>query len=245
MEIKEQIIVLVKSKKSKTINIKEIRENLNLKYTPQNEKILKNEIEKLVQERYIEPQKTSKTNVEGISEKYKIIKQDDANIKQEIINLSNKLKIDYYLKNTKEYQKDKEIINSISKFISKPIEGVLTINERSYQIFQNEKLLKEREDIIKKLGLTLQDLKCYETYEKLDKDDALRVGPLSGGLLRRSGCGSAQTGYRCRRADVQFRRHDPDLGTLCRFVVGACRVYGRKRGSGEQLVLRLSGQWCR
>ena len=150
MEIKEQIIVLVKSKKSKTINIKEIRENLNLEYTPQNEKILKNEIEKLVQERYIEPQKTSKTNVEGISEKNKIIKQDDANIKQEIINLSNKLKIDYYLKNTKEYQKDKEIINSISKFISKPIEGVLTINERSYQIFQNEKLLKEREDIIKK-----------------------------------------------------------------------------------------------
>ena len=62
MEIKEQIIVLVKSKKSKTINIKEIRENLNLEYTPQNEKILKNEIEKLVQERYIEPQKTSKTN---------------------------------------------------------------------------------------------------------------------------------------------------------------------------------------
>ena len=58
MEIKEQIIVLVKSKKSKTINIKEIRENLNLEYTPQNEKILKNEIEKLVQERYIEPQKT-------------------------------------------------------------------------------------------------------------------------------------------------------------------------------------------
>ena len=45
MEIKEQIIVLVKSKKSKTINIKEIRENLNLEYTPQNEKILKNEIE--------------------------------------------------------------------------------------------------------------------------------------------------------------------------------------------------------
>ena len=42
MEIKEQIIVLVKSKKSKTINIKEIRENLNLEYTPQNEKILKN-----------------------------------------------------------------------------------------------------------------------------------------------------------------------------------------------------------
>ena len=37
-------------------------------------------------------------------------------------------------------KKDKEIINSISKFISEPIEGVLTINERSYQIFQNEKL---------------------------------------------------------------------------------------------------------
>ena len=165
MEIKEPIIALVKSKKTKTINIKEIRERLKLEYTPQNEKILKNEIEKLVQERYIEPQKTSKTNIEGISEKYKIIKQEDVDVKQEIINLSNKLKIDYYLKNTKEYQKDKEIINSISKFISESIEGVLTINERSYQIFKNEKLLKEREDIIKKLGLTLQDLKCYETYE--------------------------------------------------------------------------------
>ena len=138
MEIKEQIIVLIRSKKSKTINIKEIRENINLEYTPQNEKILKNEIEKLIQERYIEPQKTSKTNIEGISEKYKIIKQENIDVKQEIIKLSNKLKIDYYLKNTKEYQKDKEIINSISKFISEPIEGVLTINERSYQIFQKK-----------------------------------------------------------------------------------------------------------
>lgn len=44
MEIKEQIIVLVKSKKSKTINIKEIRENLNLEYTSQNEKILKTKL---------------------------------------------------------------------------------------------------------------------------------------------------------------------------------------------------------
>ena len=81
MEIKEPIIALIKSKKSKTINIKEIREKLNLEYTPQNEKILKNEIEKLVQERYIDPQKTSKTNVEGISEKYKIIKQENADVK--------------------------------------------------------------------------------------------------------------------------------------------------------------------
>ena len=97
MEIKEPIIALVKSKKTKTINIKEIRERLKLEYTPQNEKILKNEIEKLVQERYIEPQKTSKTNIEGISEKYKIIKQENIDVKQEIIKLSNKLKIDYYL----------------------------------------------------------------------------------------------------------------------------------------------------
>ena len=185
MEIKEQIIVLVKSKKSKTINIKEIRENLNLEYTPQNEKILKNEIEKLVQERYIEPQKTSKTNVEGISEKYKIIKQDDANIKQEIINLSNKLKIDYYLKNTKEYQKDKEIINSISKFISESIEGVLTINERSYQIFQNEKLLKEREDCIqngkvqKKLGLPWPYADCGKR-RNCQTGRRLRLDPLWG-----------------------------------------------------------------
>ena len=110
MEIKEQIIVLVKSKKSKTINIKEIRENLNLEYTPQNEKILKNEIEKISSREIYRTTKTSKTNVEGISEKYKIIKQDDANIKQEIINLSNKLKIDYYLKNTKEYQKTKKLL---------------------------------------------------------------------------------------------------------------------------------------
>ena len=35
MEIKEPIIALVKSKKTKTINIKEIRERLKLEYTPQ------------------------------------------------------------------------------------------------------------------------------------------------------------------------------------------------------------------
>lgn len=165
MKIKEQIIELIKSKKTKTINIKEIREKIKLEYTPQNEKMLKQEIDELIQEKYIEPQKSSKTNIEGIVEKYKIIKQEDFDEKQEIIKLSNKIKIDYYLKNTKEYQKDKEIINSINRFISKPIDGQVTINERSYQIFQNEKLLKEREDILKKLGLTLKDLNCYEVYE--------------------------------------------------------------------------------
>ena len=38
----------------------------------------------------------------------------------------------------------------------------------------------------------------------MDKDDALRVGPLSGGLLRRSGCGSAQTGYPGNRVELTY-----------------------------------------
>lgn len=166
MEIKSKIIEIIKNQKSKTINIKEIRKKINLEYTPQNEKVLKQIIEELIQEKYIEPQKTSKQNIEGIAEKYKIITKDDnEKIKQEIVKLSNKIKIDYYLKNPKEYEKDKEIINKINQFIANPPEKILTINERSYQIFKDEKLLKEKENIIKKLGLTLDDLKCYEIYE--------------------------------------------------------------------------------
>lgn len=167
-EIKNRIIKQLENKKTKTITFSEIRNNLKLPYNPENDKVLSNALEQLVEEKRIEPLKSSKKNIQRSYEKYRIIKnkEEQKEIQKEIINTFQKeLNPNYFLKNPEEYVKTKEIIIPINNFFKNPDANILTINERSYQIFKNEKKLKENEDIISKLGLNFEKLHCYETYE--------------------------------------------------------------------------------
>lgn len=163
----------IKNKKTKTLNLQEIYQIMKLPYNPTNDKKIYNVMEKLEQEKYIEHLKTSKRNNCGCFEKYKILKQNEGSqntIKKELLGLNKKIKIDYYLKHLNEYEKDKEIILPINKFFKEiekqntPIHE-LTVNERSYQLYKNEKRLKENEDTLKKLGLEFKDLYAFDTYE--------------------------------------------------------------------------------
>ena len=171
MEIEEKLIKYILQKKTKTMNLSEVYEKLKLPYTPQSDKIINNILTNLEEKGYIQPLKTTNKDFQGSFEKYKILKLKEENeekIKEEILKLDKKIKIDYILKHPKEYIKYKEIITPINEFIKRTngrkIETI-TVNERSYQVYKNEKCLKENEEILKKLGLTYKDLYAYDTYE--------------------------------------------------------------------------------
>lgn len=171
IEVEEKLINYILQKKNKTINLSEIYKKLKLPYTPQNDKIINNILIDLEEKGYIQPLKTTKQDFQGSFEKYKILKlrkENEEKIKEEILKLNKKIKIDYFLKYPEEYIKNKEIIIPINEFIKqineRKIEKI-TVNERSYQIYKNEKRLKENEEILKKLGITYNDLYAYDTYE--------------------------------------------------------------------------------
>ncbi len=171
IEAEKELIDYILQKKTKTIKLSEIYKKLKLPYAPQNDKIIKNILNNLEEKGYIQPLKTTNKNVQGIFEKYKILnlkQEEEEKIKEEILKLDEKIKIDYFLKYPKEYIKNKELIIPINEFIKqtkeKKIEEI-TVNERSYQLYKNEKHLKENESILKKLGLTYKDLYAYDTYE--------------------------------------------------------------------------------
>ena len=171
MEIEEKLIKYILQKKTKTMNLSEVYEKLKLPYTPQSDKIINNILKNLEEKGYIQPLKTTNKNLQGSFVKYKILKLKEENeekIKEEILKLDKKIKIDYFLKHPKEYIKHKKIIIPINEFIKQTNGGkieTITVNERSYQIYKNEKCLKENEEILKKLGLTYKDLYAYDTYE--------------------------------------------------------------------------------
>ena len=171
MEIEEKLIKYILQKKTKTMNLSEVYEKLKLPYTPQSDKIINNILTNLEEKGYIQPLKTTNKDFQGSFVKYKILKLKEENeekIKEEILKLDKKIKIDYFLKHPKEYIKHKKIIIPINEFIKQTNGGkieTITVNERSYQIYKNEKCLKENEEILKKLGLTYKDLYAYDTYE--------------------------------------------------------------------------------
>ena len=168
-ELKTKLKKYIQTKKIKTITITEIYTNLQIQYNPTNDQTLKNTLKELVQEQYLTPIKTTKKDAHENYEKYKInpqTNQQNEQAKEEILNtLVKQINIGYYLKHPEEYIKNKEIIIPINQFLQNPDTHKLTVNERSYMIYKDEKMLKQNEEILKKLGLTYKDLYSYDTYE--------------------------------------------------------------------------------
>lgn len=166
--LKETIQEMLETSKSKNITLEEIYQFTKTIYSPEIAKQMDTIIEKLVQENKLEPLKNAKKNLIGTPLKYRIVKpkKDYIEVKQEIMKLHNKINIQYYLKHPEEYEEDRDEILKINNFITlENKEPILTVNERSYQIWKDEKKLKQQENILKKLGIDFKELNCYETYE--------------------------------------------------------------------------------
>lgn len=142
----------------------------------------------LMEEGLLAALKTSPTNTgrePALPLKYRKLPPatDYESIKREIRKLSLPLKIDYYLNNPGEYITDRAYIAIIDRFFKSGPAPLASINERSYQLFRDEKFLRggrnadsRGEKILKNLGLTYEALNCYLTYEPffhINKDNAL------------------------------------------------------------------------
>lgn len=106
--------------------------------------------------------------------KFHILKEkvDYSEIKNEIRSLYFEFDINYYLKNPQKYLEHKKYIERLNHFYifnKDELKYPAAINERSYQIFYEEKLLKSKESVIKtilkNLGLDYKDLNVYYTPE--------------------------------------------------------------------------------
>lgn len=135
-----------------------------------------NAAKRLYIENIIIPIKESKENgmYPPLKVKFKKVKEknDHTEINFRLMKLNKHININkYYLKNSAEFLADEKEIMIISQFLDNPSKVKMTINERSWELFGDEKYLKlpnkqaKGEVLLKKLGLTYEDLNCYYAYE--------------------------------------------------------------------------------
>lgn len=115
--------------------------------------------------------------------KYTIIKPDNTiNLSKEDIlflaTLNSKIDTKYYRNHPEDFLNDKKYIAIYNDFLNNNIDGnmeFISINERSYQLFKDEKFIKGGSDIkplgetilLKRLKLTYEDIGCYRNYEPM------------------------------------------------------------------------------
>ncbi len=134
-----------------------------------------NVINRYVEEKILEPVKTSQKNGRrpSLYNKYRILKpeMDYSSALEDIKLLHPKFNHSKYAKQPEVYMKHKKEIDLLSKFLWENeglLENQMSINERSFQIWGIEKLLKEK-SVIKTIftynGWDLDLLNYYETPE--------------------------------------------------------------------------------
>jgi hypothetical protein len=144
--------------------------------SPEGQRIFNSAVRQLVEDSLLSPVGRKPKTTGGLYSKYKIINQikpkDDELVPEMVRIIAPPAKLDYYLKNTQNYIEDREIITIISDFLRQKKLEPVTVNERAYELFGDEKFFKgagkERscgELILKRLGLNYQDIGCKETWE--------------------------------------------------------------------------------
>jgi hypothetical protein len=130
---------------------------------------------KLVSEQLISPVGKNFT-AQGLSVKYRINKipaeKNQVLVKQIITTIAPPAALDYYLKHPQDFLSDRDVIGMIAHFLREKNKELLTVNERAYQLFGDEKFFKgegrERSRgavVLSRLGLSYAALGCQETAE--------------------------------------------------------------------------------
>ncbi|MGM0508061.1 MAG: Wadjet anti-phage system protein JetD domain-containing protein [Fusobacteriota bacterium] len=178
--IKKRLFRYIKERKRKRIETKTLNKIFKKGYGDQ--KYYKkqgylefyNMINELEKEKVLEPIKSWKKNgmnpelyngYRKVMQKRDITKEE----KRELLSFYHpKININYYIKDIRSYRKDIKELKQIDKFLKDNQDKLdIAINERSFDIFGDEKFLasKSGRQILKRLKITLDDLRCYETYE--------------------------------------------------------------------------------
>lgn len=155
------------------IELNDIKKFYNIKdYTDLNKLICS-----LIENNIIKPIKSSRTNgmKPALYNRYFIIyetKDYSSYINEINYELNPLINTAYYLKYPDRYVKDRYYIKKFSNFLDNDLSALNTTiskNERSFQIWQEEKFLSEGkgEKVLKNLGFDIKYLNIYETSEPL------------------------------------------------------------------------------
>lgn len=144
--------------------------------SPKGQAVFYNAIMKLVSEQLISPVGSKPDTPQGLHLKYRINKKtekkDNELVAQIIKSIAPPATVDYYLKNPRDFLRDRDIIAVLSSFLQRKEKDLVTVNERAYELFGDEKFFKgagksrsRGETVLKRLGLTFTSLGCEETVE--------------------------------------------------------------------------------
>jgi len=137
-------------------------------------------VNRLLEENLLEEVKSSKYNssTPALRLKYRVVKDkiDYTDVKKEIAYTFQKpLSMEFYMKHPGDYIEDKPIIKIFQTFFQRtPLPSLVSVNERSYELFGSEKFIKDGNtdvhvrkgaEVLKHLGLSYEDLHCYVSYE--------------------------------------------------------------------------------
>ena len=131
----------------------------------------------LIQEEKIKPVKASGLNGKKpalYKEYWKIEGKEDFSLYEEELSylFVSMISTDYYLHHLKQYAEDREWVLLLNQFLKanrRSLQMPKSMNERSFEIWHREKFLKEEygKKIVKRCGMTLEQLNYYETTEPL------------------------------------------------------------------------------
>ncbi len=152
----------------KTITYEELSQlYINLSY----EELVK-KVNELIDKNILNAKLKSGTNGRNPSlyKKYgvELPKEDYSDIVDEIKSLNASLSINYYLNKPKEYKKDREYILKLNNYVIYHYDrflGPMSINERSFDIWGEEKFLRKSPTLLSNLGLNYDKLNVYNTPE--------------------------------------------------------------------------------
>lgn len=133
---------------------------------------------RLVTEDLLSPMGRKTTLITGLYAKYRVNqqakeKEKDTAIAADIIRtIAPPAVLDHYLKNLQDFHEDRTIIAVISEFLRQGRSNVVTVNERAYDLFGDEKFFQgagamrsRGETVLRRLGLSFRDLGCKQTLE--------------------------------------------------------------------------------
>ena len=152
----------------KTITFQELSDlYISLEY---DELVIK--VEEFVNKGLLEPKLRSGTNGRNpiLYKKYGINKpkEDFSETIKEIKTLNAFFSINYYLNKPKEYQKAREYIQKLNTYITYNMDRLnipMSINERSFEIWGEEKYLRKAHSLLSNLGISIEKLNVYNTPE--------------------------------------------------------------------------------
>lgn len=152
-------------------------QDIELQYRIQNYKDLYDKVMSLIEKEEIKPVKASGKNGKkpALYNEYWMIEKEEDN-SEYIEELSYlfvpMISTHYYLNHIRQYREDRTwllLLNQYLKTNRNTLQIPKSMNERSFEIWHREKFLKEEQGkkILKRCGISLEDLNLYETTEPL------------------------------------------------------------------------------